>query len=90
MSGKVVWGSFAALFVTAMAGKQYLWSVVSTEVSSRRDEEHERAASIYKATIQSSKKYSIPSLTEDEKRLLLKDPEYRAKLLRLQEAEKDT
>ena len=54
MSTKL-WGTFGALLVTGFAGKQYMWSVVSSEVSSRRDEEHERASSIYKATIEGSK-----------------------------------
>ena len=38
-----LWYAFGGLFVTLMIGKQVIWKVISEEVATRRDLEHQRS-----------------------------------------------
>lgn len=62
-------GAFS-LFTLAFGFKQYLWTKISSQSTSIRQEEHDIAASNLENALQRSKKYALPELTKEEKLIL--------------------
>ena len=65
-----LWAVGGGILVTAFAVKQFAWSVISEQVTETRKQEHAKAVGSYQAAVRSSQKYSLPQLTQEERKEL--------------------
>lgn len=75
-----LWAGAGVLAVSAFAGKQVLFSEVSSRSIELRSKEHEEASLALNEARENAKKYTLPPLTIEEKKrlkeLLANDPDF--------------
>ena len=66
-----LWGVAGTLLASGFLLKQYVWSVISEQVTEVRKEEHAKATKSLEEARASSKQYSLPMLTNEEKKSVI-------------------
>jgi hypothetical protein len=65
-----LWIGAATLYVGALAGKQFIWHKVSTQVKELRDEDNRTAQAHLQQAYDDGKRFQVPQLTSEQRRKL--------------------